>query len=85
MSKTKTKAAQKIAVSERALIGRINRKLRDDDEVLKTSRSEAARREYGPYYILNTRMNIIPGYARIDLEELARELECLQPWEELAQ
>ncbi len=80
-----TKNQQKVTVSERALIARINRRFRADDEPLelRKSRSEAMKREYGPYYVLNTRYNVIQGYDYINLEEYAKECDALKEWERL--
>jgi hypothetical protein len=77
---------QKVKVSERALIARINRRFRADDEPLefRKSRSEQMKREYGTYYVLNTRYNVIQGYSYINLEEYAKEWDALEPYECLA-
>jgi hypothetical protein len=85
--KSPQKRAAKIPVSERALIARINRKLAQDDEgeELRKSRSEYMKREWGTYYIVNTRLNIIKGWKLFDLEELAKEYDALKPYECLAE
>jgi hypothetical protein len=79
------KNQQKVIVSERALVARINRRFRAEDEALelRKSRSEAMKRSYGPYYVLNTRHNVIQGYNYINLEEYAKEWDALRPWERL--
>ena len=41
-------------------------------------------REYGHYFIKDTRLNLIQGYANLDLEELAKEWGALEPYECLA-
>ena len=74
---------QKVPVSMRAVIQRINRKLADDDEVLKTTRGERARFDLGDYYILDQRRNFIAA-KYVDPEELARKIGVLAEWEEVA-
>ena len=74
---------QKVPVSMRAVIQRINRKLTDDDEVLKTTRGERARFDLGDYYILDQRRNFIAA-KYVDPEELARKIGVLAEWEEVA-
>jgi len=71
-----------VPVSQRALIARINRALKKDDEVLKATRGERWRDEQGDFYILDWRKNWIV-YKHVDLEELGRELEVLKPFEHL--
>ncbi len=71
---------QKVPVTERAVVQRINRKLRDDDQVLKVTRGERARLDLGDFYILNWRLNVIADKF-VDPEEMGRELGVLQPWE----
>jgi len=78
------KQLHKVSVSPRAIIARINRKLRSDDEVLKTARSESVERNAGHYFILNTRGNYI-SHVHQDLETLGRELGVLQEWETVAE
>lgn len=43
-------AKQKVPISERALIQRINRKLLDNDQVLKSARGSRAEQELGGFY-----------------------------------
>jgi hypothetical protein len=47
------------SVSEPALIKRINRKLRQDDEVMKIARGTRTELELGRYYILNFNRNFV--------------------------
>jgi hypothetical protein len=65
----------------RALIQRINRKLRDEDEVLKIPRGRA-RHQLGDFFLLNWRLNIVV-HDHVDPEPLARELGVLRPWEKV--
>ena len=78
--------SKKIQVSERAIIGRINRVLRQDDRVLKTARSERTQLQVGSrWYVVNTRINgVVSHYKDRDLEDIATELEVLKDWEEIA-
>jgi hypothetical protein len=81
-------AKQTVPVSVRALIQRINRKLRADadgapaDEVHATRGQGRARLDLGDYYMLNTRRNFISEH-HIDLEDFGRELKVLAAWERL--
>jgi hypothetical protein len=74
---------QKVPVTERALIQRINRKLHDDDQMVKTTRGGRAEMDLGRHYVLNWRINGVV-HTNIDLEDLGRELGVLQDWEGLA-
>jgi len=73
-------AKQEVIVSERALYQRINRKLKSDNEQLRTARSPQMEASVGRYFILDVYRNCI-SYQRVDLEELGRKLEVLKPWE----
>ena len=69
-------------MSERALIGRINRTLNHDEQVLRKSRGARAQFDLGDYYIVNWRINgIVEDH--VDLEDLGRELIVLEPYEKL--
>ena len=75
----------KVPVSERALLARINRRLRDDDEVVKKCREDSrAYYELGDYYILGISVGGI-NEKNIDLEDYGRELGCLADYEEMTQ
>jgi hypothetical protein len=84
--------ADKVTVSEPALIQRINRKLRrqPNPERLVRARSKAGRQELGSYYTLEISLHVRPrtassegiGRVHIDnLEQYARELGVLREWE----
>ena len=75
--------ARRVPVSERALVQRINRKLTKDDEQLHATRpGTRAEFDLGRYYVRDFRCpNIVRMH--VDIEDLARELEVLQPWEEM--
>lgn len=72
----------KISVSERAVIQRINRKLRPHDEMLRKSRGGRAMQSVGDYYVVNFDRNYI-AQQDVDVEGLARELAVLKPWEKV--
>jgi hypothetical protein len=73
-----------VPVTMRALIARINRKLRPDDMTLKIARSRRARLDLGEFYVLNARLNaIVYHYKHCDPEELGRELGVLKKWEKV--
>jgi hypothetical protein len=67
----------KIPVSRRAIVQRIGRKLADKRVQLCKNRHEDT------YYLVDMRRNRVVEQI-IDLEEKARELEVLRPWEEEA-
>ena len=71
----------KLRVSKAALFARINRRLAQQDERLRVSRSERARQDLGDYYIVDVRRNFLVG-GHIDPVQLARELGVLQGYEE---
>jgi hypothetical protein len=73
------------AISERVLIGRINRKLALDGERLhKFDPRWRNAWEYGPYYIVDVSRNFMTAYGIGDLEGLGRELGVLAGGEALA-
>lgn len=75
---------QKVLISERALIARINRKLRHDEEdhlVLKKTRGDRALLDLGYFYLLNWHGNYINAH-HVNIEALGRELGVLAEWEE---
>ena len=63
---------QKVPVSMRAVIQRINRKLTDDDEVLKTTRGERARFDLGDYSSWTSRETSSPRSTSTRKNSLAR-------------
>ena len=78
------KSKTKVPVSERAIIQRINRKLKPKDAKLKKLRSKKAWSNLGDYYIVHKKQNFVLD-TFIRLESYARELEVLADWEELAE
>lgn len=73
----------RLAVSERALIQRINRKLKEDGQQVRTTRSERMERQVGRHFIVDLTQNLITQQ-NVDIEALGRKLKVLQDWEELA-
>ena len=68
------------AITDQALIKRINRKLAGIDEQLRKARSYD--HNLGWFYTVNTYRNWIVD-THVDLEELGRELGVLRPGEEV--
>lgn len=73
-----------VPVSRRALIQRINRVLKSDDEVLKATRGELARSNLGDYYILDLPRNAVV-HRDVDIEALGRKLNVLREFESLGE
>jgi len=84
LAKARGKVATRVPVGRVALVARINRRLAENNEQLRASKSAAAKQEMGDYYIVNTQVNGITN-SNLDLEDLAREMKCLQPWEMLVE
>ena len=74
----------KVFVTERAVVQRINRKLKEYGLFLKASRGAAAKADLGPFYVIDTGKNTL-ARCRFDLEAYARTLEVLAEWESLAE
>jgi hypothetical protein len=70
-------------VSQRAIIQRINRKLAQKGERVKTTRGNRWRGTLGDFYIVNPNYNVISRMG-VDLESLGRELGVLAGWEFVA-
>jgi hypothetical protein len=73
----------RVCVTERAIIQRINRKLEPEDRKVKTARSARMERDYGRYYMIDIRRNAIADW-HVDLDKLGRELNVLGAWEKVA-
>jgi hypothetical protein len=76
-------AKNKIPVTMRALIQRINRKLAADDERIVAARNERVRTDFGEWYVVDTRTHRGANSTHVDPEALARELGVLKPWEQV--
>jgi predicted metalloprotease len=74
--------AEKVGITMRALIQRINRKLRHEEEMLLTLRGQRDEVELGRYYVVNVRSNRVVAQ-RVDPAELGAELGVLRAWEEV--
>jgi hypothetical protein len=76
------KKSNTVPVTERALIQRINRKLRKDAEMMKITRpGTQAAQELGRYYVVDSRNHVVNGYD--DLEAVGRELGVLAQYEHM--
>jgi hypothetical protein len=74
---------QKVPITERALIQRINRKLKPDLEMLRVTR-ERWQTELGRFHIIDFDKNWICR-KDVDLEELGRDLGVLADYEALVE
>jgi hypothetical protein len=74
---------QRVSVTARALVQRINRQLKKNGVVLKRARGEKAVSEKGEYYIIDESSDTLFGM-EINIEEYGRELGVLKPFEYLA-
>jgi len=82
MAKKKT---QLIPVTERALVGRIQRKLQQRGEKLKKCPQNSRwHNQLGNYYVVDVYRNSIECTDQ-DLAKLGTELGCLKPYETLAE
>lgn len=75
-----------VPVSKRALIQRINRALKKDDEALKTARGSQTSSTVGDFFIisLDPRMGRSVLHQDVDIERLGRKLGVLKPFEQLS-
>lgn len=69
-------------ISERALLQRLNRRLADEGKEVRKTRGIFAVRELGDFYICNSD-TVLSDH--INLQALARKLDCIMPYEELAE
>lgn len=69
-----------VPVSERALLQRINRKLRQQGKMLKVTRGERAAQDLGRCYIVNVNQNYVVS-KDCDPEDVGRELGVLADYE----
>jgi hypothetical protein len=65
-----------VEVTQQALIKRINRKLEQECEKLRTARSARARLNLGDYFIVDAHTNAVVAQ-HVDPEDLGRELGVL--------
>lgn len=69
-------------VTEKALVGRVNRKLAPEFQALRTLRGKGFLGTLGRRYIVNLRNNTIVA-SHVDVEQLARELGVIDDHEAL--
>jgi hypothetical protein len=83
MAKKNEATEQKVPVSTRALIQRVNRKLEAKNMQLKVTRGMRAVADLGEFYVIDASRNfVVDKY--VNIEELGRKVGALQPWEKLA-
>ena len=70
-------------VSVRAVVQRINRKLKPSLKQLQKCRAGRYRQELGDYFIVDLNRNLIVA-TRVDLEVFGRELRVLDDWERVS-
>lgn len=75
---TTMKKLRTVPVSSRALVQRVNRKIRNDGRTLKIARSPDAISSVGKYFVIGDKGVTDQG---IDLEAFARKLGVLAEWE----
>jgi hypothetical protein len=80
---------EKVPISERALLQRLNRALAKEDLMVKKSRSKDqdsrgnyVYRELGEFFVVNTQRNVVDS-KNIDLEDWGKKMKVLKPWERL--
>jgi hypothetical protein len=71
-----------IPITRRALVARLNRKLKADDQMIKFPRSERVKLDLGDAYVWDWRRNLALE-TFVDVEDMARELGVLHEWERL--
>ena len=76
----------KVAVSKRALIQRINRKLASEQwpKSLKSTRGGRAKTNLGDFYVVDLHRNLVVD-AFVDPEKYGRKLGVLAPYERVAE
>ena len=70
-------------IAPRAVIQRINRKLKPDLEMLRATRGTRMRLDVGDYHVIDFRLNAVI-HTNVDVEIMARELGVLKDYEEMA-
>jgi hypothetical protein len=81
-SYTQDMAKQKVLLTERALIQRLNRKLKPEGRQLRTSRTDRMISTVGRVYAIDTQRNCIDSQD-VDIAAWGRELGVLADWEDL--
>jgi hypothetical protein len=75
-------SSRRVGVTVKALLQRVNRRLRKTDQKVCRARSERVRLGLGAFYAVDEKRALILG-KDVNLEQLARELGALKPHEEL--
>ena len=78
-----TKRGIKVPIAKRAVVARINRKLKHDGRMLKTLRGYKAQSDLGDYYVVDLDRNMIIE-THVDPEAYGREIGVLEEWEVLS-
>ena len=74
---------QKVAISERALLARINRKLKQDNEQLRKCKVDSRGYvELGGYYAIDLNRNAVIA-THVDLSKWGKEMKVLADFEVL--
>ena len=71
-----------MTISTRVAYQRINRKLKQEGQVLRSARSPRARAEVGDYYVIDAYRNAIV-LMHVDLLSFGKKLTAIQPWEKI--
>jgi len=74
--------SDKVPVSERALVQRVNRMLAQEDQALKKTRGSRWLNDLGAYYTADLQHNAILD-RMVDLEEFGKEFGMLAEYEHL--
>ena len=72
----------KVPLTVKALLGRINRKLARQQQVVKKARSLYVAGECGAYYLLDCHRHLIVA-THVKLAELGQELGCVYDYEQV--
>jgi len=73
---------QTVPVSARAMVARVRRALQRDRRDLHAAHGVMAKADLGAFYVVDLQKNRVID-AKVDLEALARQLDCIRPHERL--
>jgi len=73
----------RLGVSESAVVQRVNRKLKREMQALRKARGAYRAGFPGDFYVVDFNHGWVVE-THVDVEDLARELEVLKPWERVA-
>ena len=71
---------QQVNVSERAVMQRINRRLTREDKRIHRARRWPEHLKLGKHYIIDELKNVVCD-SHVFIEQYAREIGAMQPWE----